>query len=380
MKNGITGILIGLFLPCLLSAQYEYEVTTLLPTGENLIDDGLSIAPDGTVYGSHWGVWPSVTGTHILRYNPDGTYENFVTGVNRPNGMSYHNGQLYFANSGTGELMVADANGETTSLQTVPGGLSNAVGKPGSDTLMLITWGSTILRGWSPDDGLFNFGQSTLLNGAAGGAFAENGDFFIANYDDGNIIRYADGEFSLHASLGGGIGFLTYSDGALLATNHIDNKIYQVSIADGSAEVIAGSGTAAVVDGIGAAAAFDTPNGIVATASGDTIYVSDFGPKTLRMIVRRMPSSLVSVDEEKNTVTAFPLPASDHLHLRSEAWPDLQQAVLMDAQGRTMKIFESWNWASDSLDLQDVPAGAYWLQLRNPDGATLQTIAVPIQR
>ncbi|MEO1712150.1 MAG: hypothetical protein AAFU60_02330 [Bacteroidota bacterium] len=380
MKNGIIGMFLCLFIPYLLSAQYEYEVTTLLPTGENLIDDGLTIAPDGTVYGSHWGVWPSVTGTHILRVNPDGTYENFVTGVNRPNGMSYHNGQLYFANSGTGELMVADADGQTTALQTVPGGLSNVVGKPGSDTLMLITWGSTILRGWSPDDGLFNFGQSTLLNGAAGGAFAENGDFFIANYDDGKIIKYANGEFSLHASLGGGIGFITYSDGVLLATNHIDHKVYQVSPVDGSTEVIAGSGTAAVVDGIGSTASFNTPNGIVATASGDTIYVSDFGPKTLRMIVRRMPSSLTVANPEKSTVTAFPLPASDYLQLKSEDWPELQQAVLMDAQGRTLKIFDSWNWASDSLDVQDVPAGVYWLQLRDPGGATLQTIAVPIQR
>ena len=256
--------------------QYQYEVSTLIPQNSNIIDDGLTIDENGTLYGSYWGVWQGAAGTHILRYYTDGTYDTLATGLLRPNGLAHINGKIYVGNSGNGQLIAIDMDGSKEVIANIPGGISQAVQVPGTDSLIVTGWAQSRLFGVNAEGDITAIHHSTLYDGAVGAAYDEEGRLYIGNFNDGKILKLENGELEVLADLGGGIGFLTYSDGAILATNHTDKKVYRVSLDGNEIEVIAGSGEEAMQDGIGEEAAFLSPNGIVSTTSGDTIYVSEF--------------------------------------------------------------------------------------------------------
>ncbi len=161
------------------------------------------------------------------------------------------------------------------------------------------------------------------------------------------------------ADIGGGIGFIAYSDGAILATNHSDHKIYRVSLDGSSISVIAGSGQAATVDGIGTSAAFNMPNGVVSSPSGDTIYISEYISKAVRGIVRTTATN-VSPTTPANTPKVYPVPAKGRLNLNHP--DDLEEGIfqIFDQRG---SLIQSWKKAAGndhtSLDITQIPSGIY---------------------
>lgn len=287
--------------------QFQYEVSTLIPQDAHLIDDGLALDENGTLYGSYWGIWKGKAGEHILRYRTDGTRDTLAQGFARPNGIAYLDGKLFIANGGANELVVVDTNGIRQQAIKVPEGISNIVPVPGKDSLVIVAWGKPLLMGLNAEGTIRRLISSPLLNGAVGAAFDPEGNLYIGNFNDGKILKYSNGKVEVFAELGGGIGFLTYSEGALLVMNHTDKKIYRVSLRDAAIEVIAGSGEATIKDGIGKTASFMSPNGIVATPSGDTIYISEFAGKALRRIIRRPTSSTGFKDERSAAPNRYEL-------------------------------------------------------------------------
>lgn len=65
----------------------------------------------------------------------------------------------------------------------------------------------------------------------------------------------------------------------------INNKIYKITIADGTVAVLAGSGTASSLDGTGTAATFNVPQGLCMDSSGTNIYVCESAGMVIRKIV-----------------------------------------------------------------------------------------------
>jgi hypothetical protein len=61
------------------------------------------------------------------------------------------------------------------------------------------------------------------------------------------------------------------------------NKIHKLTL-NGELTVFAGTGTANSLDGAKDKASFNQPNGIVASITGDTLYVSEIGSKAIRFI------------------------------------------------------------------------------------------------
>lgn len=373
----IAAIFTWLCLPLL--AQEQYVVTTLLPENSNHLDDGLAMDENGTIYGSYWGIWQGAVGTHLLRYRPNGMFDTLATGLNRPNGIAYHRGQLYIANSGTNQLVIMDTTGENRSVISVPGGISNALFVPGTDSLVMVAWNQNRILGLTSNGEVATVAQSSLLNGPVGAAYDTAGNLYIGNYNDGRILKYHDGQVEVFANIGGGMGFLTYADNALLATNHTDKKVYRITIADQSVKVIAGSGTTQITDGIGEAAAFRFPNGIQATASGDTIYVSEFDGKALRMIVRT--NEVVQTIEEgdlTNKVQLFPLPAINTVTINGVDQLAVQEAHLFNISGKLVTVFSKEDVLSGQLALANIPAGTYLLKGVDKQQRVLFTAKLPI--
>ncbi|MEL6276052.1 MAG: hypothetical protein AAFU03_13205 [Bacteroidota bacterium] len=319
-----------------LNAQYDYTVSTILATGEGAINDGLCLDSDGTLYGSYWGVFQGVAGREVLRYRTDGTYDTLATGFQNPNGMTFYDSQVLVASAGT-HIMAIDTSTGNSDIFASIGGVSSIIQVPGTDSLIAISFSQNRVFGIGPDTTISVISSSSLYNGPIGLAIDTLGQLYVANFNNGRIIRLINGTPEVFVDIGGGIAFITYSDGAILATNYGTRRIYRIPIDSGVPEVIAGSGQPAIIDGVGLEAAFEVPNGIVATPSGDTIYISEFETPNLRMIVRTPTvSSAENLSVSLSTPKVYPLPAKDYLQIEQLDFNSITKGSLRDSSGKVV--------------------------------------------
>jgi sugar lactone lactonase YvrE len=123
------------------------------------------------------------------------------------------------------------------------------------------------------------------LDGPIGLARDANGILYIGNFNDGRIFRFtAAAGLEVIGDIPGWLGFMTLAGDAIYATGWQDNRIYKVPLDGSGAVVFAGTGALGNDDGHVGTATFSNPNGIVATSTGDTLYVSDYTSRSLRMI------------------------------------------------------------------------------------------------
>ncbi|MFZ1416502.1 MAG: T9SS type A sorting domain-containing protein, partial [Defluviicoccus sp.] len=122
------------------------------------------------------------------------------------------------------------------------------------------------------------------MNGPVGLREDSNGNLLIANYTDGKIFSVTSGGvFSLIAQVPGIVGFIEYANGYIYATGYSTHKVYKVTLG-GQITVLAGTGISGQANGPAATATFSGPNGIVASRGGDSLYISDFNARSLRLI------------------------------------------------------------------------------------------------
>ncbi|MEM6261993.1 MAG: hypothetical protein AAGI38_05760 [Bacteroidota bacterium] len=362
-----------------LFAQYTYEVSTLLPQNSNLVDDGLCVDKNGNLYGSYWGVWPSAPGTHVFRYRPNGTYDTLATGFVHPNGMSFHKGKVLVADAGNGRIASIDTAGTVTTFATLSG-ISNVIPVPGTDSLIAVSWGRNRVFGVSPTGTVSVLSRSSLFNGPAGAAIDTLGRLYIANFNNGLITRITNGTVEVFADLGGGIGFITYSDGAILATNHLTKRVFRIPVNGLGTEIIAGNGDTLMVDGPGATASFLSPNGIVATSTGDTIYVSEGEGKALRRIIRkRVALNNQSLD---NTVPrlpiTYPIPTSGMIYFDQLEHSKVGLGIIQNMSGQVIHKIANTDFMQGQLDVSFLPNGLYELTVLTPAGEPYFQVRLPI--
>jgi len=125
-----------------------------LPSGKQLADiavegatflNGLSMADQNSVYVTDMGVAPGFksSGTDaIYQIGLDGQVSTLVktTKLNKPNGISAHNGGVIIGTFGSGKLVFMDNKGETQSIMTLEGGRL--------DGLLSLDDGSIITSSW----------------------------------------------------------------------------------------------------------------------------------------------------------------------------------------------------------------------------------------
>lgn len=107
----------------------------------------------------------------------------------------------------------------------------------------------------------------------------DNDNIYVSDYDSGIIKRIdaVTNEETTFANLplnnGSGIGFIIYSDGYFYATSIGDNTVLMID-SDGVSEIIAGlQGIEGQTDGNGDVATLTSPNAIVASEDGRTLYI-----------------------------------------------------------------------------------------------------------
>lgn len=149
-----------------------------------------------------------------------------------------------------------------------------------------------------------------MLNGPVDMEYDLNGNLLIANFGDGKIFRVVNGVFTVIADLPGSLGFMTITNGYIYATAYNANRIYRITM-NGDTTTFAGTGQGGQLNGPARTATFNAPNGIAASVTGDTLFVSDFNARSLRMItgVRASVQNISSVVPEKfNLKQNYPNP------------------------------------------------------------------------
>ena len=135
---------------------------------------------------------------------------------------------------------------------------------------------------------------SPLLICPNGLTIDDAGNLYATNFGNGSISKITPGgEVSLLAMIPGmQTGHITFANGKLYVVSREMHSVYEVTLS-GEVFVLAGTGVRGRQDGPALQAEFSIPNGIAASATGDTLYVNDsvpvdgfdLHPNVIRMIV-----------------------------------------------------------------------------------------------
>ena len=245
------------------------------------IDDGLAIDSEGNLYGSHY------TGSIVWKITPDGVRSKFMSGLDTPNGLAFDsNGDLYIVDNQGGKIYKVAPDSTVTTLVPDIFSPSGIIKMPESDTMVVSCWEGNRLVKVAPDGSYETFVQGNGLVGPVGLAYDENDNLYVGNYTNRWIYRVSPSgniDTITHLNVPGqNIGFIAYREGFIYATIPWDNKIYKVD-PEGNYELYAGSSQGSK-DGDISEATFNQPNGILLSPGGDSLYISDFNTRSVRII------------------------------------------------------------------------------------------------
>ena len=134
------------------------------------------------------------------------------------------------------------------------------------------------------------FAQSSLLNCPNGIISGRDGNIYVVNFNDPNVVRIdTAGNASVFVKLPAQTGgHIAEYRGNYYITSFSSHKIFKVSF-DGKITAFAGTGTPGIKNGEGSQAQFSFPNGIAVGTGG--LYVNDLlgrGTPNPRTVVRKV--------------------------------------------------------------------------------------------
>ncbi|MEM1096396.1 MAG: SMP-30/gluconolactonase/LRE family protein [Bacteroidota bacterium] len=372
-----TALLLFTALPAWGQTVYRVE-TVAAQTG---ITDALAIGPDGDIYGSDF------RGSRVYRVNPDdGSAHRHSQAHQNPNGLAFGpDGTLYVAEYTGQGIFQVNASRRRSRLVGANTTVSGLLYDHPEGILYVTSYDSNWIKRIKPGRTTTLFSIATEgLNGPAGLALDSQGRLHVANFNDGKIHRVEDnGDLTLLADVPGGIGFLAHGGGQFFATGIDTHRIYAIS-ESGEVTTIAGNGQSVTQDGVGGDARFNGPNGIVASAAGDTLYVSEFGSSSLRRLIRTDASRVDVEDVPVRTGhlhTPFPNPAEQSTTVQfdlAEAGP--AAVTVYDLLGREVEQLTTGPLAAGThvveLTTADWVPGSYLVRLEAGEYAATTPLVV----
>lgn len=255
------------------------------------------MGPDGSLYVSDYAGTNGFNGRTVVKIDIDGTTSVFARGLAGPTGLAFAaDGSTYIANYNRGDITKIAADGTPS---TFAAGLNGPSGitLDSEGNLVVVNGGFPMpgnhpISKIDPSGTISTFATNDLFNGLDGITQDADGNFYVTNYNDGRILKVtADGTASLFAELPnvgpGSGGWITFANNRLYVTASSTNQIYEVAL-DGTLTVLAGTGALGTANGAALDASFQFPNGIAASVTGDTLFVTEFPPtivpKRIRMI------------------------------------------------------------------------------------------------
>lgn len=354
---------------------HSQVVQTFFNTPGSRVTDALLQDAAGNLYGADY------SGTAVYRITPHGESTTFATGFNTPNGLAFDSdGNLFVCDNQGNRIYKLDSQGSFLDTISVfnPSGIIKSMD---SDTMIFTQYQGDKLNKLTPDGLIIETHSGGDLNGPVGLAYDDLGQLYVGNFDDREIYRIDGDELVYIATVpgpssNGWLGFITYGQGVLWGTNFGGHDIYKIypSYTD-SVSFFAG-GSLGATNGPIDEARFNQPNGILASTSGDTIFVSEFSTGHIRMITD-LVSPTTEIGSAVPELSVFPNPSKGVFNFRSASHEDIHLKVYtMD--GRLVRQYENFSLPGFKLDLSPLPAGQYQAHVIWPNGSqqTLSLIRV----
>lgn len=317
--------------------SFAQTVTTISSPAIS-IDDALTIDSTGTIYGSHFN------GTAVYRITPDGEESLFIDGFTNPNGHAFDSQGNLFLNIYSEDRVVKIAPDLTVEeVLTGVNGPSGMIKALGSDTMIVTIAEESRLVKIAPDGEVIDWVTNSNLVGPVGLCYDDEENLYVANFSDRRIFRVnPDGslDFIVQQPTGQFIGFLAYRDGLIYSTAFNSHRIYRTDL-EGNIEVFLGSAQGSV-DGDASVARFSQPNGIAFSATGDTMYVSDFGTQRLRMVTNLDPVSPVyEINQQSVDLKVYPSLVSNDAQVKFQLTKAaLAKIEVLDINGRVVQVIQ----------------------------------------
>ncbi len=330
--------------------------------------DGLLMTPDGTLYGTE-----GYDGSRIFKIQLDGTTEVFASGLNGPIDMDYDtSGNIYVSTFNNARLYKINPEFPAIieQLANVTTGPSGVVVNRETGEIYVSHYGSGFpgngnsIYKVNPDGIASVFVQGNGLNVPVSLAIDGDGNLYAPNISDAKLFKITpQGDISLLVQLPTSsvhpfnIGHIAYANGSLYVTgNDSQPLVFKVSL-DGTYEVIAGDGVIGNQDGSGLQARFNGPNGIAASVTGDTLFISELNqPNSIRMIVLLATTSSEKITDQSANIKLlqnFPNPFENETMISFE---------LPQAEKVKINIYNLNGQLVDTLLNEQKSAGKHTLQ------------------
>lgn len=347
-----------------LSAQ---SVTTLVNNPGTKFSDALILDNAGNLFCADY------SGTSIFKMTPNGIVTTFATGFNTPNGLAFDSGgNLYMCDNQGNAIYKMDAAG--TILDTFPAAFPSGIIKDlNSDTLIFTEYSSQHrLMKLAPDGNISVFHVNNGLNGPVGLAW-NNNELYVGNFNNRRIYRVEQDTLVYIATVPGSgnnaLGFIASANGALYGTAFTTHKIYKIFPEFTDSVVLYAGSSNGNADGPIATATFSQPNGIIASAGGDSLYITEYASGRLRLI-SGVTASLNQLDLPENLGTVYPNPVDRYAHVELNDDAVVSRVHIIALDGKTMEVPFSASNGSLEIDLQEVPSGYYRLEVLEENGLT----------
>lgn len=334
-------------------------------------DDGIALDSNGNIYCSNY------TGDTVFKFTPSGDVSPFITGLNSPNGIAFNSNEDLFVCDGQGSTIYKyDINGTLLASYSVTGHPSGIIKSRTSESMIFTNYTTNKIMNLAPDGAISELASGSPLNGPVGLAYDDNDLLYIGNYNDRKIYKLENSALEYIAQIPASgtspfLGFITYGQGKLWGTILGAHKIYTVdpNVID-LVELFAGN-TQGNLDGDISLASFNQPNGIYFSTTDNTLYVTEFGSKNLRII----SNVNLSVNDETlsdRSLTLYPNPVKDFLNvnLKNYITSSIYSITIYDFLGKTIfsenDIF-STSFSKD-INTSTWSSGVYLLKIKSADG------------
>ncbi|CAL2090310.1 conserved protein of unknown function [Tenacibaculum sp. 190524A02b] len=296
MKKTISLLLIIIGLSACTDNEFPRVPKVETITSDLLGNDAVSLDKHGNIFVSEFGVFGETggSGTRIFKVTKNGVVSEAVTNLSGPLGNAIDaKGNIYVNdanNLSNGNVLKISKKGKRTILATIDG-FPSGLTIDKNNNIYVSNFSAPTVHKISPDGTVSLFASDPRLAGCVGIDFDISGNIIVGNFATADILSISpNGEVSLVTNIpnivvqGFGIGYITVIKNTVFATGIGVNKIFKVSIPDGSFSELVGTGELKTIDGDFSEAAFSNPNGITADKKNKILYVSEFGNTALRKI------------------------------------------------------------------------------------------------
>jgi hypothetical protein len=343
------------------------------------IDEALFRTENGQLYGTGY---------------VNGTFNSFDEGFVLPLLDSLEN-PSEITELSTGEIAIVESQGDRIMLydpvndtaEILTSDIQNPAGilkMPDSDTLLVSSLLNNSIYSVSPDGDTNAYLSNSLFDAPVSLVWDDSNNLYIANYNSGIIVKKsADNTVTQLCSLPTtSLGHIIRIGNTLFATAVFDNKIYKIDLTTGSWAIFAGSSQGSD-DGDINVAKFNTPNGITASISGDSLFVSEYNTKSIRLIsgvLNHIGIPELPENSSKNLIALWPNPIQDELYILFKKPDTFFRIELVGSHGITTPLYTKALSQQNNTVKIDIPnslsSGFYFLKMSSENGIETRKIII----